>query len=454
MSHKIVRLVAENYKRLKAADITPRSHVVSVASEKNEQGKSSLLDSILAAFGGAEGIAKKPIRTGQDSASIEIDMGDIIVTRNFTAGGTTVVVKNAEGLKYPSPQAVLDKMYGKVAFDPFEFSRLDIAEQSLTLRKLVGLDFKQLDEQKQMVYEARTEEGRDLRSLEARLKPLKFVEGLPEEEETTMAIFSAQKRASETNSKNAVYRSQLQAKERDFNATGEHIAKLDAEIKKLQTQLAREQAHQNEVAKEVAEMREHASKLVDIDLSPFATKAKELEEKNAQIRQNKEFNTLKQQVFEKKTTVDDYTNRLAKIEEEKSKLIREAKYPIEGLSIDVDGEILYQGTPLSQSSSAAKIRVSVAIAIALNPDLKVMIIREGSLLDKDNLAMIGDMAAKSDSQVWIEMVGIGDDVGVIIEDGEVIGGPAVTTPEEKEAKKAKKKPAIPAPAPIKQGGLL
>ena len=48
---KIVSLEAENYKRLKAVEITPDGNMV-VIGGRNAQGKSSVLDAIWAALGG------------------------------------------------------------------------------------------------------------------------------------------------------------------------------------------------------------------------------------------------------------------------------------------------------------------------------------------------------------------------------------------------------------------
>lgn len=458
MSHRIVRLQVENVKRLKAADVTPRKNVTIVASKKNEQGKSTLLDSILYAFGGGDSLPKKPIRTGQEKGSIDIDLGDIKIKRTFTKDSSQVVVSNAEGLKYPSPQALLDRMYGKVAFDPFEFSREEPVKQSETLRKLVGLDFKTHDETRGMIYDKRREEGRELRSLEARLLALKFTEGLPDKEETTEAILKEQTQAAEQNKKNQDERvaySQsvtamdnanqvLEGLEKECKDTELKITQLQEQLKRQRQLIAARKTATAEVKAKLDIRRTEIDKLIDVDLTPFQDKAKKVEDTNRLIRANNDYLTVKENLQAKKIEIDDYTKRLDAMDADKAKQIREAKYPIEGLSIDADGEIVYNGDPFSQASTAASIRVSVAIGIALNPDLKVMIIREGSMLDDDNLAVIAEMAEKSESQVWIEQVGLDGDVSVVIEDGQVIGGPAKTTPEEIKAdqeKKAKKKEA-------------
>ena len=91
---------------------------------------------------------------------------------------------------------------------------------------------------------------------------------------------------------------------------------------------------------------------------------------------------------------------------------------MDGLGFDEDG-VTYQGVPFSQASAAEQIRVSLAMAMALNPKLRVIRILDGSLLDADNLALIAEMATVSDYQVWIERVGDGDGIGVVIDDGAV-----------------------------------
>jgi hypothetical protein len=66
-----------------------------------------------------------------------------------------------------------------------------------------------------------------------------------------------------------------------------------------------------------------------------------------------------------------------------------------------------------------KIKVGVAISMAMNPELKVIRIDDGSLLDSDNLKAIQDMVKEQDYQIWIESVD-NKEMGFYIEDGELI----------------------------------
>jgi hypothetical protein len=111
---------------------------------------------------------------------------------------------------------------------------------------------------------------------------------------------------------------------------------------------------------------------------------------------------------------------LAALRDKRVALVQAAKMPIDGLDLG-DGGVLYKGLPFEQASSAEQLRVSVAMGLALNPSLKVLLIRDGSLLDDANLATIATMAHDAEAQVWIERVGEGEEVSVVIEEGRVKG---------------------------------
>jgi hypothetical protein len=104
--------------------------------------------------------------------------------------------------------------------------------------------------------------------------------------------------------------------------------------------------------------------------------------------------------------------------------------PIEGLSLTDEG-VVYNNMLFDRLSTGQQIRVSTAIGMALNPDLKVIFIREGSLLDSDGLKEIAAMAQEKDYQIFIERCDESGQVGFFIEDGEIasINGKPVSKPE-------------------------
>ena len=77
---------------------------------------------------------------------------------------------------------------------------------------------------------------------------------------------------------------------------------------------------------------------------------------------------------------------------------------------------------MNNNCSIEKLRVACAIGMAMNPTMRIMLICEGSDLDKDNIALIHDMAMQYDCQVWMESVGDTSEVAVILEEGEKYHG--------------------------------
>ena len=117
------------------------------------------------------------------------------------------------------------------------------------------------------------------------------------------------------------------------------------------------------------------------------------------------------------------TGDIANHDAERDLKLQQAKFPVEGLGFTSEGEVIFNKLPFAQLSTSEKIKVSASIAIALNPKIRVMLIRDGSLLDEDALRDLIVLADEKDAQIWIERVGTtghGDSAPVVvIEDGGV-----------------------------------
>lgn len=425
----IIKLEASNVKRLRAVTITPQGSAVLIGG-KNAQGKSSVLDAIAYALAGKDAIPTEPIRRGEKSASIVLETQEIVVTRKFTSKGSTLEVTNKDGMVFPSPQAVLDKLCSKVAFDPLAFVRLGDTpagrrEQLRQLRDLVGVDTSALDAERAAVFSKRTEVNRQVAAQHAVFSalpsngpaPVDVGELLERMQDMEAANAKADRAAKEADKAEVAA---VHAEARLSDAV-ESVRRIEAELAKAKAEVesARVALQAADVAAEAAQAAAKAAPR--FDLTPIRNQIRDSDIVNAEAAK-----VARRKIEEQKhATLAEESERLtaqiAKLDADRTALITGAKMPIPGLGFS-ESEVTLGGIPLSQSSSAEQLRVGLAIAIAANPNMKVMLIRDGSLLDEDSLRLVEESAKAAGAQVWVEMVGRDGQCSVVIEDGAVKEG--------------------------------
>ena len=413
---KIVQLSADNFKRLKAVEINPKGNVVPITG-RNANGKTSVLDAIWAALGGASHIQAEPIRKGATKARIKLSLGDITVTRSFTKGGTSLVVEDAEGGAYKSPQKMLDDLVGALSFDPLEFTRMKARDQYDTLKKLahVDLDLDKLDAQNRADYQRRTDINRDAKTLRAQAEGVVVPDApdtLPDTEaqvEALNALRQSIQDAEDANHNRSTLERTIEEKRALFQAKREELVALKDSITALEETLI-SLAEPVDVTPMVTRGHE-----LQAEIQSAAKVAGQVAERKAALQRRQDLNA---QAEAKEQESAKLTEAMEAREQAKREAIAKADMPIPGLGFG-DGVVLYNGVPFDQASSAERLRVSTSIAMAANPKLRVIRIEDGSLLDEENMAMLSQMAEAHDFQVWIEVVDSTGKVGVYIEDGEV-----------------------------------
>ncbi len=451
---RIVRLTAENIKCLAAVTIEPdpNESVVTVGG-LNGAGKSTALDSIEYALGGVRGIPAVPIRTGETKARIVLDLdaeGDfsaLRVERRFSVKGGSELIVTSGGERVSSPQALIDSLEGRVGFDPLAFTREKPAEQRRILQGLVGLDFTEADKRRATVFDHRTAENRTVRELKGQLTGMEVFDGAPAEETSAVAVSGEIQAACQTNADNAEQRRAAMAAcdeehgEKETLDTlvshfGEEQERQRLVIVGLTEHLATEQkalaamrddhekrtiaqqATLNEAKSEAQLIARTAADLTDQPTDALQEQLEKCEETNRQVRANAAAKDVTAKLADRVKAVDFLTSEIERIDEAKQAKMEAAKWPVDGLGFSDEG-VTFKGLPFEQASQAEKIDVSTAMGFAENPTLRVMLIRDGSLLDDDSLARIAKLAAEKDGQVWLERVGEGD-CSVIIRDGAIL----------------------------------
>jgi hypothetical protein len=433
---KIIELRAENLKRLRVIEIRPDTPLVEITG-KNGQGKTSVLDAIWWALGGTENIQASPIRTGQDRASVMVDLGDMKVERTFIAQEngsytTSLRLTTPDGARYDRPQSRIDDLLGRFSFDPLAFQRLRADEQVKALQDLVSdFDFAAADRFNKADAEARRDWNRKAKEARDAERVLRgqLPEVIPERVDVSAVmaemieaqrhnnevddharrVVNARNHATEALRRVEVIKQQLEAAteatafaERAILELGETPERID--VKPMQDRIAGAQNINSIVLKA-------------LDVLKFAVTASSAEEESTKL-----------------------SDTIAARQAQARMAIEEAKIPVEGLAI-VDGQVVLDGIPFSQASDAQQLRASVALAIAMNPKLRVLRVRDGSLLDDDALELMRAMCVEADYQIWIERVDSSGEVGIVMEDGAIKGQVIEPTPEpEKPAKKTKPAP--------------
>jgi energy-coupling factor transporter ATP-binding protein EcfA2 len=419
---RIVKFLAENVKKLSTVEITPSGDIVTIAGA-NGNGKTSILDSIFWCLAGTAGIQSQPIRKGQNKARIKLDMGEIIVERRFTEKGTSLIVETAEGSRFASPQKLLDEMLGALSFDPLAFSRMKPKDQFDELRRMVALDIDidQLDALNKGDYLKRTDLNREAKAKRAQAEAIP-VAGVLVEPIDESAIIDQMESAAE---KNNLINQRAQRREqagRDVQAKLANAQTLRAQAAELRTKADAMDAHaaeSDEQADGLAQTLADAAPLpevVDItDLRAQLDTARAENKKHEGLAKRRQIE-VEADALEAKST--DLTEQMAAREKVKADAIAVVKMPVEGLGFG-DGLVQYNGVPFDQASSAEQLRVSLAIAMAANPKIRVIRITDGSLLDENSMAIVAEMAAEQDYQVWCEVVDTSGKLGIVIESGEV-----------------------------------
>lgn len=401
---KIISLRGENVKRMKVFEVKPDGNTI-IVSGKNGQGKSSLLDSIVLALGGKSSVlaklTTKPIRDGEKAAFVEVDLGEYTVKRTWTERKDFLEILGKDGSKFSSPQKMLDELIGDLSFDPLEFTRLPAKKQRELLLEIadIGMDLDEFDKNYKEVFDKRTEIGRERDRLQGAADSLEsgYSSDTPTEEINVTELSKELSDALSANNKIA--------------KDAEKIASLKQDIASLE-----EAVHRN---KEELKILESADAPNPIDVQSLEVQIENADRINKAVRARKTFEDTENQLIEEQKKYEKGTDYLKEQDEKKADALKAAKMPVGGLSFDDDG-VTFKDLPFGQLSQAEQIKVSMAIAMAQNPKLRIIRIDDGSLLDSGNLEAISKMADAQDFQIWVEKIEVDANVGVVIEDGEII----------------------------------
>lgn len=388
----------------------------------NASGKTTLLRAIWAACLGKAQIPADTINNGKDKAEIEIDLGQYVVKRTITKKDAYLTITNAEGFKAGNPQTILDGLVGQIALDPHAFMETDPKKQAEQAGVIFGVskDLDKIDQAIKTIFDERTYINRRCKELEVKLTGTK-----PEPLDLEpVNIDELEESARHYESLDAGYR---EARRNQDLAIGT-IDRMEATIKDLEERLALARKTLDQAVTEKLQ----AEKVMG-EITEAAKRLPEREEINRKIAEGKETNAkldrhaLALDAWEKQAKefdqVEEKSTELSaaidKLRAERQGVIASAKIPVDGLGFQ-DGILTYHDHPLANASHAEQLRVATAILMSQDPTLKLLTIKDASLMDKASWDVVEELAKKHQFQVLYEIVS--DDSsqsGIFIEDGVV-----------------------------------
>lgn len=417
---RLIRIQAWNVKRISEIDLNLQGHHIFVIGGKNKAGKSSAIDAVQYAMCGKKSIPEKPLRNGEKSGKIrltlqghddETQQDGLIVEREFFEDGSTQMkLLSDDGFEAPQPQRLLDDLYSKAGFDPLAFTKLGPKEQLDSLRKIVGLDFTELDRERQKFYDQRTLVNNQGKALKARIEGMPVHADAPEAEVNVADLMNLLGQIQKHNDKNAAARRDLStAQQKASDAKAKHEIAL-ADVANLEKQLAEAREKAGRYAVTVSELNDSAiimnqavEEMKNEDPDPVKKQISEADTRNRKLRENKQRAELDSDLTGLRTKSKELSDKMEDIDATKQESMKLAKWPVDGLGFAENGVTL-NGLPFEQASSAEQWDTSIAIGMVLHPKLRLMVIRDGSLLDDDTMTTIDKRVKDNDYQCIVEVV--------------------------------------------------
>lgn len=432
---KVVQVKARNVKGVRFVEFRPNGTATLIGG-KNAAGKSSVLDAICMALGGKKLCPAKPLRDGEIEGFSEVTIsGDgsqgtktqsIVARRTFLRKDngeieSEMTVKSLDGVDAATPQKLLDDLIARIGFDPLAFMRMKPAERHKAVVELLGIDTTAVDHQIAKATNERLLIGRDGEKVAGKLGTMPIPDpSLPDTEvnqeellkQSDEALDKLRKIEDAERSKKAI-QDRLGEKQKSIDFKEEQIKKLQQEIEAL---TAERIGLHRDLEKCESEANPEALAAAKADADRLRGEFVKSQTLNQRIRAKQEHAKTKAEHERLRAEYKAKTGEIEKHRAEREKLIASAKWPLPGLGL-TDGDVSYNGRPLEQSSTAENIRVSVAFGANSDKPLKLMFVREASLMDDQMTECVVREAAALGCQLFLERVGEGSENDLVIRDG-------------------------------------
>lgn len=403
---KINRLEIENVKRIKAVRIEPTQNGLTVIGGKNNQGKTSVIDSIAWALGGEKYRPSHAKREGSvipPNLHIVLSNG-LIVERKGKNSDLKVTDPNGE----KGGQQLLNEFVEQLALDLPKFMQSTAKEKANILLQTIGIGDKllELELEETELYNQRRTIGQ---IADQKLKFAKEMPCFPDAQKDLVSASELIKQQQEILAKNG----ENQRKRENLKLYLNKVDSLNNQIKEMQNQL--------EIALNDLELaQKSATDLNDESTDELEKNIYNIEEINRQVRANLDKDKAREDADNYYNQYNKLSEKIEKVRKLKTDLLDNADLPLKGLSV-AEGELTYKGFKWDNLSGSDQLKVSTAIVRKLNPNCGFILLDKLEQMDVDTLQEFGQWLEQENLQAIATRVSTGDECSVIISDGYVEG---------------------------------
>jgi len=411
---KIETLLIRDFKRVEIADVELSESGLNIIGGANAQGKSTFLDAIKFALGGAKYAPTNPHREGAAGATAIVRTrlsNGIEVERSGKTSALKVVVDGNKG-----KQDTLNGFLNEFALDVGKFLRASELEKGKALIKHLGIgqQLEHLDTKIAKLFDERTLVGRDADRKRKLADAMPVYDKAPDERVDVAAAIAEERAASDANRAQADRVARMTTLKTEYMQTGERIEELKKQIAALE-------ARQQQIKAEGFELRAACEAFQPIDTAPIMERIQRAESLNKMWEGNRDAKKADAEARAVEKDRQLLTDDIEAARAQRTAHMDSIKMPIAGLAV-VDGLIQYNGQQWDCMSGAERLKVSAAISRAFKPECGFVLIDELETMDWRTLREFNDWAVAEGIQVIGAMVadeGKGGEQFILIEDGKV-----------------------------------
>ena len=409
---KINKLEIENVKRIKAVKLEPTASGLTIVGGNNNQGKTSVLDSIAWALGGEKYRPSEAQRQGSTiPPNLHIVLSNGLVVER-KGKNSSLKVTDPEGNK--GGQQLLNDFVEQLALDLPKFMESSGKEKAQTLLQIIGVGDKLavLDQEEQELYNRRLAIGQIADQKEKFAKEQIYYPDAPKELISAADLIKQQQEILAKNGENQRKRDQV-------NKYKQSVAFLSQEVEAMREQLQKKEQELNDAKASLNTAMMSAQDLHDQSTVELETSITNIEEINRKVRANLDKDKAEEDALEYKNQYVDLTKKIDETRKAKTDLLNAAELPLPELSVK-DGELIYKGQKWDNMSGSDRLKVSTAIVRKLNPKCGFVLLDKLEQMDLNTLNEFGAWLEQEGLQAIATRVSTGDECSIIIEDGYVI----------------------------------